>query len=40
MRILYLGDMVGEKTINILNDYLEDIKKEYKITHFIPLKLP
>lgn len=31
MRILYLGDMVGEKTINILNNYLEDIKKEYKI---------
>lgn len=31
MRILYLGDMVGEKTISILEDYLEDIKKEYKI---------
>lgn len=31
MRILYLGDIVGEKTIDILRDNLENIKKEYKI---------
>lgn len=31
MRILYLGDIVGEKTIEILKNNLNDIKKEYKI---------
>lgn len=31
MRILYLGDIVGEKTIAILKKYLEEIKKEYHI---------
>ncbi len=31
MRILYLGDIVGEKTIKILKNNLESIKKEYKI---------
>jgi len=31
MRILYLGDIVGEKTIDALKIALDDIKKEYKI---------
>jgi len=31
MRILYLGDIVGEKTLNVLKENLEAIKKEYKI---------
>ncbi|MDE7384943.1 MAG: YmdB family metallophosphoesterase [Anaeroplasmataceae bacterium] len=31
MRILYLGDIVGEKTISILKKHLEEIKKEYHI---------
>lgn len=31
MRILYLGDIVGEKTIKILKNNLDGIKKEYKI---------
>lgn len=31
MRILYLGDIVGEKTIDVLAKALDDIKKEYKI---------
>ena len=31
MRILYFGDIVGENTLRIFEDYLEDIKKEYKI---------
>ena len=31
MRILYLGDIVGEKTIDVLAKYLEDIKRENKI---------
>ena len=31
MRILYLGDIVGEKMIDILNDNLERIKKENRI---------
>lgn len=31
MRILYLGDIVGEKTISVLQQHLELIKKEYKI---------
>lgn len=31
MRILYLGDIVGEKTLTVLKDNLEAIKKEYKI---------
>ena len=31
MRILYLGDIVGEKTIDALSEVLEDIKKENKI---------
>ena len=31
MRILYLGDIVGEKTIDVLKKNLEDIKREYKI---------
>ncbi|MCM1131825.1 MAG: YmdB family metallophosphoesterase [Roseburia sp.] len=31
MRILYLGDIVGEKTIGILKKHLEEIKKEYHI---------
>ncbi len=31
MRILYLGDIVGEKTIQILKENLEAIKREYKI---------
>ena len=31
MRILYLGDIVGEKTIQALHQNLENIKKEFKI---------
>ncbi|MCR5349612.1 MAG: YmdB family metallophosphoesterase [Acholeplasmatales bacterium] len=31
MRILYLGDIVGEKTIKVLKDNLERIKKENNI---------
>ncbi len=31
MRILYLGDIVGEQTIKVLKNNLESIKKEYKI---------
>ena len=31
MRILYLGDLVGEKTIDVLQMYLEPLKKEYGI---------
>jgi len=31
MRILYLGDIVGEKTIDVLKLYLDEIKKENKI---------
>ena len=31
MRILYLGDIVGEKTIDVLAKCLDDIKKENKI---------
>lgn len=31
MRILYLGDIVGEKTLSILKNHLEEIKKEYHI---------
>ena len=31
MRILYLGDIVGEKTIDVLEKELENIKKENKI---------
>ncbi|MGM9969103.1 MAG: YmdB family metallophosphoesterase [Anaeroplasma sp.] len=31
MRILYLGDIVGESTINVLKKNLEQIKLEYKI---------
>lgn len=31
MRILYLGDIVGEKTISALKVSLEEIKKEYKV---------
>ncbi len=31
MRILYLGDIVGEKTIRALKENLELIKKEYKV---------
>ena len=31
MRILYLGDIVGEKTIKVLKDNLEQIKKDNKI---------
>lgn len=31
MRILYLGDIVGERTIPVLKKYLEQIKREYKI---------
>lgn len=31
MRILYLGDIVGEKTIRILRDNIEEIKRENKI---------
>lgn len=31
MRILYLGDIVGENTIRILKENLETIKKEYHI---------
>ncbi|MDE7264316.1 MAG: YmdB family metallophosphoesterase [Anaeroplasmataceae bacterium] len=31
MRILYLGDIVGENTIHILKENLEAIKKEYHI---------
>ena len=31
MRILYLGDIVGEQTIRVLKDHLEEIKKEHHI---------
>jgi len=31
VRILYLGDIVGEKTLEVLKNNLENIKKEYKI---------
>lgn len=31
MRILYLGDIVGEKTIDVLKANLEQIKKDHKI---------
>ena len=31
MRILYLGDIVGEKTIKAIASCLDDIKREYKI---------
>ncbi|MBO5711665.1 MAG: YmdB family metallophosphoesterase [Acholeplasmatales bacterium] len=31
MRILYLGDIVGEKTIEVLKKYLDEIKRENKI---------
>ncbi len=31
MRILYFGDIVGERTLKVFERYLEDIKKEYKI---------
>lgn len=31
MRILYLGDIVGEKTIDVLKENLESLKQEYKI---------
>ena len=31
MRILYLGDIVGENTLDVLPYAIEDIKKEYKI---------
>ena len=31
MKILYLGDIVGEATIDVLAKAIEDIKKEYKI---------
>ncbi len=31
MRILYLGDIVGEKTIEVLKKNLEEIKKEHHI---------
>lgn len=31
MRILYLGDIVGEKTIEVLKQNLDSIKREYKI---------
>ena len=31
MRILYLGDIVGEKTIDVLEKALDEIKRDYKI---------
>ena len=31
MRILYLGDIVGENTLKVLSQNLESIKKQYKI---------
>ena len=31
MRILYLGDIVGERTIEVLRENLEALKQEYKI---------
>jgi metallophosphoesterase (TIGR00282 family) len=31
MRILYLGDIVGERTIDVLKNNLEALKQEYKI---------
>ena len=31
MRILYLGDIVGERTIEVLKNNLEALKQEYKI---------
>ena len=31
MRILYLGDIVGDKTLKVLKDNIESIKKEYKV---------
>ena len=30
MRILYLGDIVGEKTIPAIKKAIEEIKSEYK----------
>ena len=34
MRILYLGDIVGEKTIDVLKANLEQIKKDHKMVFF------
>lgn len=31
MRILYLGDIVGEKTIQVLKGCIDDIRREYRI---------
>ena len=31
MRILYLGDIVGEKKIDVLKKYLDEIKRENRI---------
>lgn len=31
MKILYLGDIVGEGTLKILKNNLEDIKREYGV---------
>ena len=31
MRIFYLGDIVGEKVLDVLKQNLEDLKREYKI---------
>ncbi len=31
MKILYLGDIVGEATINVLKNNLDSIKREYGI---------
>lgn len=31
MRILYLGDIVGEKSIKAISSILDDLKREYKI---------
>lgn len=34
MRILYLGDLVGEKTIDVLQMYLEPLKKNTEFNWF------
>ena len=39
MRILYLGDIVGEKTIEVLKNNLEQIKKDNKIKRWTSFRV-